>query len=265
MHLVASFITQLAGNLCVDVVVHVPQLPATGTEVRKALLKQLSQKHVLQTDLEVGGNCNFLVAAARLGLRVAAVGHTGNDQFGKFLVDVLQVSGCAPGAQPGCAHLTHAERTAYRSMAHVQAEGRGCAVHPMGTELTASARDATLVCFVLVDPSSQHAFCSSYDFGPWPLLPSITSLAQGSSQVRAMQLPCSFKGVSRHCHLQVLSSSRALFTNGYIFDEHPVSLIQATVTAAADSGVAVFFDPGAAPPSSCACCCIYSPKGAPRI
>ena len=36
--------------------------------------------------------------------------------------------------------------------------------------------DSTLLCFVLVDPISQHAFCSRYDFGPWPLLEGVTEL-----------------------------------------------------------------------------------------
>ena len=41
----------------------------------------------------------------------------------------------------------------------------------------------TLICFVLVDPNSRHAFCSRYDFGPWPLLQGITSLPEHSLKV----------------------------------------------------------------------------------
>lgn len=40
----------------------------------------------------------------------------------------------------------------------------------------AAAEFATLLCFVLVAPASAHAFCSAYDFGPWPLLAGVASL-----------------------------------------------------------------------------------------
>lgn len=43
---------------------------------------------------------------------------------------------------------------------------------------------ATLLCFVLVGPASSHAFCSRYDFGPWPLLEGVTSLPPDVSAVR---------------------------------------------------------------------------------
>ena len=43
--------------------------------------------------------------------------------------------------------------------------------------------DQTLLCFVLVDPSSQHAFCSRYDFGPWPLLEGVETLPPHVMQV----------------------------------------------------------------------------------
>jgi hypothetical protein len=42
----------------------------------------------------------------------------------------------------------------------------------------------TLLCFVLVDAvTSAHAFCSRYDFGPWPLLPGIDSLPRDVLEV----------------------------------------------------------------------------------
>lgn len=34
----------------------------------------------------------------------------------------------------------------------------------------------TLLCFVLIDQAHTHAFCSRYDFGPWPLLPGVDCL-----------------------------------------------------------------------------------------
>ena len=41
----------------------------------------------------------------------------------------------------------------------------------------------TLLCFVLVAPNSAHVFCSRYDFGPWPLLPGVTSMPPSAWQV----------------------------------------------------------------------------------
>lgn len=43
--------------------------------------------------------------------------------------------------------------------------------------------DQTLVCFVLVDPNSKHAFCSRYDFGPWPLLGTMSRLPEPALKV----------------------------------------------------------------------------------
>lgn len=182
------------GNLCVDVVVHLSELPPPDVALRKQLLKQLSQQAAPEDSLEVGGNCNFIVAAGRIGLRVAAVGHTAHDQLGNFLVDVLK------------------------------AEAADCQVYQMAPQEPGSPMDATLVCYVLVDPASSHAFCSSYDFGPWPLLPSVTSLP-------------------KDC-LQALSSSKAVFTNGFIFDELSLDVVRAGIEAAVAAGSAIFFDPG---------------------
>lgn len=44
--------------------------------------------------VQVGGNTNFLVAASRLGLRTASVGHLGQDVYGQFMQDVLKVCCC---------------------------------------------------------------------------------------------------------------------------------------------------------------------------
>lgn len=84
--------------------------------------------------------------------------------------------------------------------------------------------NSTLICFVLVEEaSSAHAFCSRYDFGPWPL--------QG---MRELPAPA----------LAMLRRARALFANGFLFDELPLELVTRAVTAAAASGAALFFDPG---------------------
>ena len=48
---------------------------------------------------------------------------------------------------------------------------------PPGTPLPEAMR-STLLCFVLVGPGQKHAFCSRYDFGPWPLLEGVTALPE---------------------------------------------------------------------------------------
>ncbi|XP_020590458.1 probable fructokinase-1 [Phalaenopsis equestris] len=88
---------------------------------------------------EAGGNCNLGIAAARLGLRVIALGHVGDEVYGHFLLDVLQIEG----------------------------------IDMVGlTEDSKAAKDAamyeTLLCWVLVDPFQRHGFCSVADFSDEP-------------------------------------------------------------------------------------------------
>jgi sugar/nucleoside kinase (ribokinase family) len=53
-------------------------------------LRRLS-KQTHDRDLwEVGASCNFLIAAARLGLRTAAVANLGDDVYGRFLLEILK-------------------------------------------------------------------------------------------------------------------------------------------------------------------------------
>lgn len=79
---------------------------------------------------EAGGNCNMAIAAARLGLKCVAIGHVGNEIYGKFLEDVLQ------------------------------AEGIGMVGMSEETDLNApSSSYETLLCWVLVDPLQKHGFC----------------------------------------------------------------------------------------------------------
>ena len=59
----------------------------------------------------------------------------------------------------------------------------------------------TLLCFVLVDAGSgAHAFCSAYDFGPWPLLCGVNALPPAVHQVRARIWACRLyiSGSRRH-------------------------------------------------------------------
>ncbi len=56
---------------------------------------------------------------------------------------------------------------------------------PLAPQAFDEALKETLLCFVLVDDrSAAHAFCSRYDFGPWPLLPGVERLPSEVHQVR---------------------------------------------------------------------------------
>ena len=80
------------GNLCLDIFVSVPELPSTEVHSRQRLLSQLTASPPSRAAWEVGGNTNFMIAAARLGMQVAPVGHLGPDEYGQYIKDVLQVS-----------------------------------------------------------------------------------------------------------------------------------------------------------------------------
>ncbi len=57
-------------------------------------------------------------------------------------------------------------------------------VRPLiGLEHLDESLKQTLLCFVLVAPDSAHSFCSRYDFGPWPLLPGVTTMPPPAWQV----------------------------------------------------------------------------------
>lgn len=61
------------------------------TAVRAALLAELTAQPPPETAWEVGGASNFMIAAARLGQRVASVGQLGDDVYGAFFRRVMQV------------------------------------------------------------------------------------------------------------------------------------------------------------------------------
>ena len=46
--------------------------------------------------------------------------------------------------------------------------------------------------------------------------------------------------------LQLLRETRAVFTNGFVFDELPLEVVQVACREAIQGGAAVFFDPGRA-------------------
>ena len=78
-------------NVCVDIVIPVDELPPNDKAARQQLLQQLSADPPPQKQWELGGNCNFAIAASRLGMRTGVLGHVGNDVYGSYLEDVLQV------------------------------------------------------------------------------------------------------------------------------------------------------------------------------
>lgn len=97
-------------------------------------------------------------------------------------------------------------------------------IHPIPNSALPPEQNVTLLCFVLVAPDSSHAFCSAYDFGPWPLLSFLD------------RLPPTIEAVLR--------DTAALFINGFVFDELPAEMVLAAAEQAHRAGAAVFFDPG---------------------
>lgn len=137
------------GNLCVDIVLNVPQLPPASLEDRKAYMKRLSESSPDKKFWEAGGNCNMAIATARLGLRCITIGHVGNEIYGHFILDVLH------------------------------GEGIGTVDMSEETDLTSTgASYETLLCWVLVDPLQRHGFCSRADFCKEPAFSWMTKLSR---------------------------------------------------------------------------------------
>ncbi|XP_021764283.1 fructokinase-1-like [Chenopodium quinoa] len=138
------------GNLCVDIVLNVPQLPPKPLPERKAYMDSLSSSPPDKQYWEAGGHCNTAIAAARLGLRCRAIGHVGNEIYGSFLQNVLDD------------------------------EGIGFVEMVDDLEAVKSATEAyqTLLCWVLVDPLHRHGFCSRADFSDEPAFSWINELSR---------------------------------------------------------------------------------------
>ncbi|PIA45255.1 hypothetical protein AQUCO_01700648v1 [Aquilegia coerulea] len=127
------------GNLCVDVVLNVPSLPPNSFEDRRAYMDKLSASQPDKKYWEAGGNCNMVIAAARLGLSCLSLGHVGDEIYGHFLLDVLHD------------------------------EGIGMVEMSEESDVVAdTASYETLLCWVLVDPLHRHGFCSRADFSKYP-------------------------------------------------------------------------------------------------
>ncbi|GKU86351.1 hypothetical protein SLEP1_g887 [Rubroshorea leprosula] len=138
------------GNLCVDIVLNVPELPPPSREDRKAYMEQLSASPPDKKYWEAGGNCNMAIAAARLGLNCVAIGHVGDEIYGKFLLDVL-----------------HDERIGTVEMTEETDFFNG-----------SIASYETLLCWVLVDPLQRHGFCSRANFSKEPAFSWISKLSE---------------------------------------------------------------------------------------
>ncbi|PKI64095.1 hypothetical protein CRG98_015539 [Punica granatum] len=136
------------GNLCVDIVLSVPQLPPPAPEDRKAYMEQLSSCPPDKQFWEAGGNCNSAIAAARLGLHCAAIGHVGDEIYGHFLLDVLKNEGIGMVGMVEDADVN-----------------------------SSNASYETLLCWVLVDPLQRHGFCSRADFSKEPAFNWVTELS----------------------------------------------------------------------------------------
>ncbi|XP_021770225.1 fructokinase-1-like [Chenopodium quinoa] len=138
------------GNLCVDIVLNIPQLPPKPLSERKAYMDSLSSSPPDKQYWEAGGHCNTAIAAARLGLRCRAIGHVGNEIYGSFLQNVLHD------------------------------EGIGFVEMVDDLEAVKSVTEAyqTLLCWVLVDPMHRHGFCSRADFSDEPAFSWINELSR---------------------------------------------------------------------------------------
>ncbi|KAL7583520.1 fructokinase-1 [Lactuca sativa] len=128
------------GNLCVDVVLNVPNLPPSSFDERKNYMEQLAKSPPDKKHWEAGGNCNMAIAAARLGLRCIVIGHVGDEIYGKFLLDVLEDEGINLIGMREDDDIINSSSSAYE----------------------------TLLCWVLVDPLQRHGFCSRADFSKEP-------------------------------------------------------------------------------------------------
>ena len=70
------------------------QLPSLQEVKQPEMLEKLTRQAAKegQENWEAGAQSNFMIAAARLGLRVASAANLGQDVYGNFLTSILKVS-----------------------------------------------------------------------------------------------------------------------------------------------------------------------------
>eukprot|EP00271_Cylindrocystis_brebissonii_P011651 TRINITY_DN29553_c0_g1_i1.p1 TRINITY_DN29553_c0_g1~~TRINITY_DN29553_c0_g1_i1.p1 ORF type:complete len:658 (+),score=84.84 TRINITY_DN29553_c0_g1_i1:410-2383(+) len=82
----------------------------------------------------------------------------------------------------------------------------------------------TLAVWVLIDPNHEHAFASRFDFNSDPVFSRVQTLPE-------------------HCK-PYIQEARALYVNGFTFDELPPRGVLSALQCAYAAGTAIFFDPG---------------------
>lgn len=80
----------------------VAELPDEDVVLRERLLSSLSASPPSRDSWELGGSTNFMIAAARLGLKVCSCGHLAADEYGDYMSAGMQ----ARPPLPACARLT---------------------------------------------------------------------------------------------------------------------------------------------------------------
>ncbi|KAG8485481.1 hypothetical protein CXB51_021174 [Gossypium anomalum] len=195
------------GNLCVDIVLNVPKLPPPSPDSRKAFMERLSSSPPDKQYWEAGGNCNMAIAAARLGLKCVAIGHVGNEIYGKFLEDVLQAEGIGMVGMSEETDVLNAPSSSYE----------------------------TLLCWVLVDPLQKHGFCSRADFSKEPAFSWMNTLSEEVKRAikRSRILFCNgydFDELSPHMIISAVEHAVEVGTSVF-FDPGPrgKSLLSGTV------------------------------------
>lgn len=149
----------LLGNLCVDVLVDVPELPPSTREEKWDCMQRLKAQPPDEAQWEAGGCLNLGIAAARLGLRCTTYGFSGEDPFGSFLERVLQEEGL------GLLKLTEAQA--------------GGALGDPEDGYTGE----TWVCWVLIDPRGKHMFASPFDFNTSAAFSRVHALPPAAGQL----------------------------------------------------------------------------------
>lgn len=116
-------------HLCAHAVLTM-QLPHIDEVKRPELLERLTQESVDgdQGNWEAGAQSNFMIAAGRLGLRVASAANIGDDVYGHWLADVLKVLQNAPHGPPGSKVLC-LESQAFSAEQNLCRGSQGCNVH----------------------------------------------------------------------------------------------------------------------------------------
>jgi len=202
--------------------------------------------------LELGGNANFLIAAARLGLDPAAAAHVGTDDYGAFASRELGRAGVRlVGPLVEWSGDDDGESTINGSGLNGSGLNSAANRRRRGEPYTGD----TLVCYVLVDEHApggpRHAFCSRYDLGPHPLhVPASASLSSSSARLimPGGSVPMRPRLAPRAA--AALASASTAFVNGFAFDELPApAVLDALASVREGAAGSVLFDPGPRAPA----------------